>query len=70
MNFSNVGSLEPFDGGFRARVQLVSDGSRRQFRGPRRQDEETAQRDLESMRTAAKEKSREEVFAAMEAEAK
>ena len=42
----------------------------RECDGPRRTDEETAQRDLESMRAAASGMGREQGFAAMAAEAK
>ena len=70
MDFSSVGSVEAVVDGFRARVQVAPEGSRRQFRGPRRPDEKSAQKDLHSMRAAANGKSREEGFSAMEAEAK
>ena len=69
MDFSSVGSLEPVDGGFRARFRWNANGSRKPCRGPRRQGEEAAKEDLESMRAAARGKSREDGFAAMKAEA-
>ena len=45
-------------------------GKNRNIRWPYRPNQQTAQRDLEIMRTAANKKSREEGFAAMAAEAK
>ena len=68
MDFSSVGSLEPVDGGFRARFRWNANGSRKPCRGPRRQGEEAAREDLESMRAATSGMSREDGFAAMKAE--
>ena len=69
MDFSSVGSVQPVDGGFRARVRWSINGSCKICPGPRRQDEETAKEDLESMRAAARGMSREDGFAAMKVEA-
>ena len=69
MDFSSVGSVQPVDGGFRARVRLSINGSCKLCPGPRRPDEEAAKEDLESMRAAASGMSREDGCAAMKAEA-
>ena len=69
MDFSSVGSVQPVDGGFRARVRLSINGSCKLCPGPRRPDEEAAKEDLESMRAAASGMSREDGFAAMKVEA-
>ena len=69
MDFSSVGSVQPVDGGFRARVRWSIDGSCKICPGPRRPDEAAAKEDLESMRAAASGMSREDGFAAMKVEA-
>ena len=68
MDFSRAGSVLSLPGAFRARVQW-NDGRPREFYGPRRPDEETAKRDLESMRAAARGMGRGDGYAAMAAEA-
>ena len=69
MDFSRAGAVEVLAGAFRARMQWRQDGHLRVGPGPRRPDRETAQRDLESMRAAAKGMGREDGYAAMAAEA-
>ena len=70
MDFSRAGSVHSLPDAFRARVQWKNYGRPREFYGPRRPDEEAAREDLQSMRSAACGKGREEGFAAMEVEAK
>ena len=70
MDFSNSGAIERVGSAFRAHVQWRDNGQLRHAPGPRRTDRQAAQNDLESMRSAASGKSREEGFAAVEAEAK
>ena len=70
MDFSRKGYVQSLPGAFRARAQWTDSGRPRDCNGPRRPDKETAQRDLESMRTTAIGMSREDGFAAMAAEAK
>ena len=69
MDFSRVGYVHSLPDAFRARAQWKDFGRPRECYGPRRPDEETAQRDLESMRAAASGMGREEGFAALAAEA-
>ena len=69
MDFSSVGSVQPVDGGFRARVRWSINGSCIICPGPRRPDEAAAKEDLESMRAATSGMSREDGFAAMKIEA-
>ena len=68
MDFSNAGAVERAGNAFRAHVQWREKGAQRDIRGPRRLDQEAAQKDLERMRAAADGKSREEGFSAMVAE--
>ena len=70
MDFCNAGVTEHVGDAFRAHVQWRHHGKQRHAYGPRRQDEEAAKGDLESMRATASGKDREQGFAAMEAEAK
>ena len=70
MDFSNAGVTEHVGDAFRAHVQWNDKRAKRNIYGPRRPDEVTAERDLESMRAAASGMGREEGFAAMAAEAK
>ena len=71
MDFSNAGVTRPLGGGvFRAHIQWKEKGAKRHIQGPRRSDEEAAQKDLESMRGATTGLGREDGFAAMAAEAK
>ena len=70
MDFSRAGYVHSLPSAFRARAKWRDGGRLRECDGPRRTDEETAQRDLESMRAAASGMGREEGFAAMAAEAK
>ena len=69
MDFSRAGAVQALSGAFRARVQWKQDGHLCEGPGPRRPQREAAEGDLESMRDAASGMSREEGFAAMEAEA-
>ena len=72
MNFSNAGTTEPAGDAFRAHVTWYDKGVKRNrnIRGPRRPDEEAAQKDLESIRAVASGMGREDGFAAMATEAK
>ena len=70
MEFSSVGSVQPVDGGFRARVRWSINGSCKLCPGPRRPDEKTAKEDLQHLRASASGMGRQEGFAAIEAEAK
>ena len=70
MDFSNAGVTEPVDGAFRVHVRWKEKRINRHIYGPRRPDEETAEKDLESMRATATGLGREDGFAAMAAEAK
>ena len=67
MDFSNAGAIERAGNAFRAHVQWREKGAQRDM--PRRPDEEAAEKDLESMRAAARGMGRELGFAAMDAEA-
>ena len=69
MDFSRSGVTEPVGGAFRVHVQWKKEGVKQNIYGSRRTDEQTAEKDLETMRSAASGKSREEGFAAMDAEA-
>ena len=69
MDFSRVGAVEADGASYCARAQPTVGGKRRHIRGPFRSDQQAAQEDLDSMRTAASGMSREDGFAAMEVEA-
>ena len=69
MDFAQTGAT-PRDGtAFSAHVQWSSNAGKRNIYGSRRPDEDSAKKDLQSMRTAVSGMGREEGFAAMEAEA-
>ena len=70
MDFSNAGITERVGNAFRAHVQWRAGRANRNSYGPRREDEEAAQKDLDSMRVAASGLGRVDGFAAMDAEAK
>ena len=70
MDFSIVGTTERVGDAVRAHVNLRINGQQRNAYGPRRPNEEAAQADLQSMRSAGSGMGRDEGFAAMEAEAK
>ena len=65
MDFSKAGAIERAGKTFHAHVHFRERGAQRDIRGPCRPDEETAQRDLDSMRAAASGIGREEGFAAV-----
>ena len=69
MDFSRAGYVHSLPDAFRARAKWKDGGRLRECDGPRRPDEETAQRDLESMRAAARGMGRGDGYAAMAAEA-
>ena len=70
MDFTNAGDVEEKRASYRAHVQWKDAGVNRNIRGPVRPDPETAQNDLEKMRSSANGMGREDGFSAIAAEAK
>ena len=69
MDFSRAGAVEVDGAAYCAQIQPRVGGKRRHIRGPFRPDQQAAQEDLDSMRTAASGMSHEDGYAAMKVEA-
>ena len=65
MDFTKIGGVEVKGASYRAHAVWKDSGVNRHIRGPCRPDQEAAQKDLDSMRSAASGREREQGFTAM-----